>query len=227
MFGGLVKYLHKGNKDIVISYKSLRRLIGFLGILLPLICISFGWFFGEYKIQQSISIYYYTNVRDFFVGTLFVLSLFLMTYKGSYRVDNWITTITGFAGLLIALFPCYNPDYENVPVGLFQLISETSNYFHQTSAATFFLLLAINSIFLFTRKEGVVTKQKIKRNMVYITCGIIILVCFIGLVLSMLLFTFEQRLNNKIILIFEAIALLAFGISWLVKGQTIIPDKKS
>ncbi len=225
MFGGIIKYLHKGNKDIVISYKSLRRLIGFLGILLPLICITFGWFFGSYKVQPSISLYYYTNVRDFFVGILFVMSLFLMTYKGSYRIDNWITSITGIAGLMIAVFPCYNSEFDKIPVGLFQLYSETSNYFHQTSAATFFLLLAINSIFLFTRKEGVVTKQKIKRNVVYVTCGVIILVCFAALVLSMLIFSFEQRAHSKIILIIEAIALLAFGVSWLVKGQTIIPDK--
>ncbi len=225
MFGGIIKYLHKGNKDIVISYKSLRRLIGFLGILLPLICITFGWFFGNFKVQPSISLYYYTNVRDFLVGILFVMSLFLMTYKGTYRIDNWITTITGFAGLMIAVFPCYNQEFEKMPVGLFQIYSETSNYFHLSAAATFFLLLAINSIFLFTRKEGAITKQKLKRNTVYIICGIIILVCFIGLVLSMLIFTYEQRCENKIVLILEAIALLAFGISWLVKGQTIIPDK--
>ncbi|HCT31174.1 MAG TPA: hypothetical protein DIW31_10700 [Bacteroidales bacterium] len=225
MLGGIVKYLQKGNKDVVISYKLLRRLIGFLGILLPLICISFGWFFGDYSIQQSISIYYYTNVRDFLVGVLFVMSLFLMTYKGAYRIDNWITTITGIAGLCIAVFPCYNHKYETIRVGLFQLYPEVSNYFHLSAAALFFLLLAINSIFLFTRKVGVTTKQKLKRNVVYITCGIIILISFLGLVISMFVFSYEQRFENKIVLLFEAIALLAFGISWLVKGQTIIPDR--
>lgn len=226
MIRGIIKYLHKGNKDIVISYKSLRRLIGFLGILLPLVCVFFGLFFGDYPVQQSISIYYYTNVREFLVGLLFVMGLFLMTYKGTNILDNLITTITGIAALCVALFPCYNEEFETVRVGIFQLYPIDSNKVHLTFAALFFILLAVNSIFLFTRKSDPVTPQKIKRNRIYITCGIIILACFVGLIICMLTLSQQQKFDSKIILIFEAIALWAFGISWLVKGQTIIPDKQ-
>lgn len=226
MIDGILKYLHKGNKDIIISYKTLRRLIGFLGILLPLICIAGGLLFTTDAVQQSISLYYYSNMRDFLVGILFVVSLFLITYKGTHVIDMIITTITGIAGLCVAIFPCYNELYETVRVGIFQLYPATSNIVHLTFASLFFILLAVNSIFLFTRKSDVVTPQKLKRNTIYITCGIIILVCFIGLVICMLTLTQEQKFESKIILILEAIALLAFGISWLVKGQTIIPDRK-
>lgn len=225
MITEMLNYLHKENKDVIISYRALRRLIGFLGILLPIILIIGGRLFTTDPIQQSVSLYYYSNMRDFLVGILFVVSLFLITYKGTHVIDLVITTITGIAGLCVAIFPCYNEVYESIRVGIFQLYPVTSNKVHLTFAALFFILLAINSIFLFTRKSDVVTPQKLKRNKIYIICGIIILVCFLGLVVCMLTLTQEQKFETKIILILEAIALLAFGISWLVKGETIFTDK--
>jgi len=225
MISGILKYLHKGNNDVIISYKALRRLIGFLGILLPIVLILGGWIFTNGPIQQSISLYYYSNMRDFLVGILFVVALFLMTYKGTHIIDNVITTITGIAGLSIAIFPCFNELYETQRVGIFQMYPDKSNIIHLTFASLFFILLAINSIFLFTRKSEPVTPQKLKRNKIYMICGIIILACFLGLIICMLTLTQEQKFDSKIILILEAIALWAFGVSWLVKGETIFTDK--
>ena len=225
MIGGILKYLNKGNKDVVLSYKALRRLIGFLGILLPIVLILGGWLFAKDQIQQSISLYYYSNMRDFLVGILFVVALFLMTYKGTYVIDNVITTITGIAGLCVAIFPCFNELYETQRVGIFQMYPDKSNIIHLTFASLFFILLAINSIFLFTRKSNPVTPQKLKRNKVYVICGIIILACFLGLIICMLTLTQEQKFDSKIILILESVALWAFGVSWLVKGETIFTDK--
>ncbi|RPH29579.1 MAG: hypothetical protein EHM93_17065 [Bacteroidales bacterium] len=225
MISGIIKYLHKGNKDIVISYKALRRLIGFLGMLLPIILILGGWLFAKDPIQQSISLYYYSNMRDFLVGTLFVVALFLMTYKGTFTIDNIVATITGIAGLCVAIFPCFNELYETQRVGIFQMYPDKSNIIHLTFASIFFILLAINSIFLFTRKSSGDKPQKLIRNKIYIICGIIILACFLGLIICMLTLSQEQKFNTKIILILEAIALWAFGVSWLVKGETIFTDK--
>ncbi|MHC1705386.1 MAG: hypothetical protein AB9846_15880 [Tenuifilaceae bacterium] len=67
MFKKFFDYLNKGNNSIIISYKALRRLIGILGILLPVICIIGGFWFAKDPVQQSISLYYYTNMRDFLV----------------------------------------------------------------------------------------------------------------------------------------------------------------
>lgn len=225
MIRGILKYLHQGNNDVIISYKALRRLIGFLGILLPIVLILGGWLLADSPIQQSISLYYYSNMRDFLVGILFVVSLFLITYKGSFVIDNVVTTLTGVTGLCVAIFPCFNELYETQRVGIFQMYPDKSNIVHLTSASLFFILLAINSIFLFTRKIDPVTPQKLTRNKIYRICGFIILACFVGLVVCMLILTQEQKFNTKLILILEAIALWAFGISWLVKGQTIFVDK--
>jgi len=145
MISGIIKYLHKGNKDIVISYKALRRLIGFLGMLLPIILILGGWLFAKDPIQQSISLYYYSNMRDFLVGTLFVVALFLMTYKGTFTIDNIVATITGIAGLCVAIFPCFNELYETQRVGIFQMYPDKSNIIHLTFASIFFIILAFYS----------------------------------------------------------------------------------
>lgn len=225
MITELLKYLQQGTNDAIISYKALRRLIGFLGMLLPIVLIIGGWIFAKDAIQQSISLYYYSNMRDFLVGTLFLVALFLMTYKGTLVIDNVITTITGIAGLSVAIFPCFNELYETQRVGIFQMYPSTSNIFHLSFASLFFILLAINSIFLFTRKSGPVTPQKKKRNKVYVICGIIILACFVGLIVCMLTLNQQQKFDSRIILILETIALWAFGVSWLVKGQTIFTDK--
>ncbi len=225
MFRKFLEYLNKGNNSIIISYKALRKLIGILGILLPVICIIGGFWFAKDPVQQSISLYYYTNMRDFLVGLLFLVGLFLITYKGPHIIDFIVTTITGIAGMGVAIFPCDNDIIPAQKVGIFQLIPESSNVFHLTFAVIFFLFLALNSLFLFTRSKEVVTSQKIKRNKVYIISGIVILVCLLGMFISMLVLTDDQLYKSKIILILESVALLAFGISWLIKGETILKDK--
>jgi hypothetical protein len=227
MFNGLIKFLCKRNDGLILSYKALRRLIGILGILLPFINILGGKIISNIPIQESISIYYYTNMRDFFVGLLFIVSIFLITYKGYNSLDFIITTITGFSGLGIALFPCSNIELIlNQRVGIFQLTSGISNKIHLICAAIFFTLLAVNSLFLFTQKNiEKVTPQKKIRNSVYVVCGITILISILGILLSNLLLPDEQIFKYRIILISETIALSAFGISWLIKGETLFTDK--
>ena len=225
MITSIVKYLSKSNKNIVISYKTLRTLIGILGILLPFICMLGGWWFAKETVQSSISLYYYTNMRDFLVGLLFVVSLFLITYKGTLVIDLVVSTLIGICGLGVSIFPCYIEQCCLHGVGIFQLYPKDSNIIHLTCAVLFFLLLALNSIFLFTRKQPNETPEKLVRNKIYITCGIVILICLLGLVISMAFLSPQQRESSRIFLILETIALFAFGTSWLVKGQTIIPDK--
>lgn len=225
MFTKLKDYLSQVNDDRIISYKALRRLIGILGIMLPFVCVLGGWLFSKESIQSSISLYYYTNMRDFLVGLLFLVSMFLITYKGKLVIDMVVSTITGIAGLGVAIFPCLIEQCCPHGVGIFQLYPVNSNVIHLTCAALFFTLLAINSIFLFTRLDKPVTPEKLIRNRIYITCGIIILACLVGLVISMILSP-EFRANTRIILILETIALLAFGTSWLIKGETLFVDKQ-
>jgi hypothetical protein len=195
-------------------------------MLLPFICVLGGFLFSDLPVRSSISSYYHTNMRDFFVGLLVGVSLFLLTYKGYERIDNIVTSIIGLTGLGVAIFPCLNSIVSTEPVGIFQINPAISNKIHLVSAFTFFFLLAINSIFIFTltkSKDIPKTRNKKMRNYIYIGCGIIILLSLLILFIRSLVG--EQAENSKILLLFETIMLLAFGISWLVKGETLFKDK--
>ena len=212
------------NSNPVISFINLRRLIGILGMALPLVCILGGLFFARLNIQPSISFYYYTNVRDAFVGILIGVSMFLISYRGYEYIDDLISNITGLTGLGIAIFPCLNAAFEKV--GFFQLEPKISNIVHAICAGAFFLLLAVNSIFIFTLtdKKRNMSKNKMRRNAIYIVCGIIILLSMLFLVVLHIKY-FQEKLDTNIyVFILETIMLEAFGISWLVKGETILKD---
>ena len=68
------------------------------------------------------------------------------------------------------------------------------------------------------------TKQKKRRNVVYAVCGAMILVC-IGLILLYYLFLPDSGLGRfNPVFWLESIAVVSFGVSWLVKGETILAD---
>lgn len=220
--------LRDKNRSIIMSYINLRRLIGILGILLPFTCMAGGFIFSDLPVQNSISFYYHTNMRDFFIGLMAVVSLFLITYKGYETIDIIITTISGIAGLGIAFFPCL--DYVSLtnPLGIFQLSASVSNKIHIGCALVFFILLAVNSIFLFTLsklKDIPRKSEKYRRNFIYRICGIIIFLCIILLLIFLQVYSTEEIEKHKIVLFFETIMLIAFGISWLIKGETIYKDR--
>src|SRR5258706_1086653 len=67
----------ESNNNLVFDYHTIRLLIG-------LIALSFPWVVSirAYRITPSISWSYYTDARDLFVGLLFVIGAFLISYKG-------------------------------------------------------------------------------------------------------------------------------------------------
>jgi hypothetical protein len=216
------------NESLIISYVALRRWIGILGILLPFICLLGGWLFAGLSTQQSISSYYYTNMRDFFVGLLIGVSLFLLTYRGYERIDSIVARLSGIAGFCVAVFPCLYESSPVQPVGIFQVIPATSNTIHLVSACLFFILLGCNSFFLFTMrqsKDAPITKSKGIRNSIYRSCGLIIFACIALLLVFLLVWGPEEMHWTKAVLFFETIMLCAFGFSWLVKGETLFRDK--
>ena len=69
-------------EEYLISHKLLRRFIGYFGFSLPILMLLVGNSDGFFNALPSISDYYYTNARDFFVGLLWAIGIFLITYKG-------------------------------------------------------------------------------------------------------------------------------------------------
>ncbi len=214
------------NSGLIISYLTMRRIVGILGIGLPIIVVAGGFIQNRGFLGESVSSYYYTNMRDFLVGLLCCVGLFLISYKGYERIDHITGNISGALALGTAFFPTSNGNSGIIKVGIFQLNDNISNYLHLTFASLFFISLALISIFLFTRGESETqTKEKKKRNLVYVVCGYVILFSILCIAL------YELALKNTFIatlrptLIFETLSLMSFGISWLVKGKTLFRDK--
>lgn len=221
--------LRNKNIDMLISYITLRRLIGILGILLPFVCVVGGLCCGRSGIGSSISFYYFTNMRDFFVGLLAAIGLFLITYKGYERIDNIVTTVSGLAAFCVAAFPCIVDKSSTASLGIFQLPPNISECIHYAAAAVFFILLALNSIFLFTLYKGAkrISRRRIVRNRIYRASGVIILSALA--VTGVLGIVLDPALKDRyvLVLILETIMLIAFGISWLVKGETLFRDRSN
>lgn len=197
------------------SYLALRNAVGWIGILLPVV-LSLGSviLFGEKSLRGNISLYYYSGMRDVFVGALCAIALFLFFYKGYDRWDNISANAAALFALGIAFFP-------TVPGGRYN----TAATIHFISAAVFFAILACMSIFLFTRKKTEPTKRKLIRNKIYIICGLVMIASLLTLLVFFIFFN-KNHPESRLVFWTETIALIAFGISWLTKGGTLYPDKK-
>lgn len=68
---------NSAGNSLVISYLALRKAIGYLGIALPFVVVLGAWLLKGLGIQSSISDYYFTDMRDVFVGILFSIGVFL------------------------------------------------------------------------------------------------------------------------------------------------------
>ena len=211
--------------------KRIRVFAGVLGMTLPWIAMLGAFIVSkaqpqtmpaEFWTKLSISETYYLTPA--LAGILTTAAVVLMSYKGYSLLDHVITSISGVFGIMIVLFPCNCPMVTNETlVGFFQLPAKTSDIIHCTSAVIFFILLAFNSIFLFTKdgndKNQELSKQKKIKNFIFRVCG----VGMLGGMALVLFPTFDAQ-----IFIAEAIALTFFGISWLVKGEVfgLLADKK-
>ena len=130
----------------------------------------------------------------------------------------------GILGFFVALFPD-DPDMKNpCTIQCMQNIPFWMSTVHFISAAVFLLILAYFSIFLFTKTGGKpITPEKKRRNL-YRICGYTIIACLVLLAIYFLLGLQDELGKYSPVLIFEALALWAFGFSWVVKGEFILKD---
>ena len=93
-----------GNQ-LIVSYMFLRQTVGWIGTLLPFVLL-FGLPISSTEPRpDSMSGYYYTDMRNIFVGALCALGVFLAAYDGYDDVDRWITNIAGLCAVGVAFCP--------------------------------------------------------------------------------------------------------------------------
>jgi len=198
-----------------LSDNAHRQLIGYIGLVLPglLIVLAVARDGVErWRALESISAYYYTGAVAAFVGMLVALALFLFTYRG-YRnkynwADRWAAKVAAVAALVVAFFPTKAPE----GVAALSWWTTTTGRVHHVAGIVLFTLFAVFALWLFrlTAEGERPAPDKRWRNRVYLVCGLVILACmgWAGF----------NGLNGRPIFLPESIALIAFAVSWLVKG---------
>ena len=208
------------HNSLIISYLGLRRIIGIIGICHPIVLYFGGvWVFST-GLQTSMSSYYYTGMRDVFVGLIFVSGFFLLCYHGYDKHDRIVSLIAGFCALLVALFPTSPPQnpthFEKIIGGI-----------HIGSAFIFLSALAWFCLILFTRgsPEADVSRNKKRRNLIYRCCGVTIIISLLATSGFFMSAWLQQKIGPyQPIFAAETVAFIAFGIAWLIKGQTLFTD---
>ena len=197
-----------------INTVRLRSTLGWLGMLLPWIVVLLVGYF-----PQSISATWYTNACTVFMIILGAASFLLISYKGYERIDDILLTCSGIAGLGICLFPCAITS-EHEKVGTFLIDNQVSDILHCVFAVVFFVLLAYNSLFLFTKGGAETNPKKRARNIIFRICGV-------GMVASFAIILLPIPCKMWVT---EAVALFFFGISFLTKADIypwLFCDKKN
>lgn len=219
------------HQGLVISYLTLRKAVGILGMALPFLLLT-GYFVLERNCDfpPSISHFYYTDLGNVFVGTLCAVSLFLFSYNGHDKGDKVAAKVAGTFALLVAVFPTAFGDYTATTCSRMQQSADGfSNAVHYVSATVLFSTFAYFSLVQFTKtnKPGRMAAPKRTRNHIYKLCGWIIVACILGIIGVYFLpaSVYKHIRFIKPIFTLETIALLAFGFSWLIKGDTFFKDK--
>ncbi len=204
----------------VISYMALRKAIGLIGIALPIVlAVIYMLLVSKLVLRGSVSDYYYTGSRDVLVGDLCAIGVFLFAYRGYGIWDNLCTNAAGAFAIGVAMFPTAPPDPSAT--------ATVVGYVHLACAGLLFAMLAIIALFMFTRTDGRPGERparKRHRDTVYHICGGVIVACLLLVpVESFVLGAAVARYQPLFWL--ETVAIVAFGLAWLVKGQAILKDR--
>jgi hypothetical protein len=203
-----------------LSSHSHRQLVGSLGLALPLLL----WLIAglrpteglpRWGLLRSVSAYYYTGAVAAFVGTLVALAMFLVTYRGydnEYRRrDRLAAIVAAAAAVLVAFFPGRAPADLPGP----SWWTPRTGAIHWVSAVLLFSALSFFALFQFPKSKvgdgEPLPAGKRLRNGIYYLCGGVMAGCMVWAVIG--------GAAGKSIFWPEALALVSFAVSWLVKGR--------
>ena len=195
------------------SFLKTRVVVGVIGILLPFVLVIGNWLvFGQSGILPSLSDYYHSDMRNWFVGSLWAIGSGLLVYLAARRnlADSVISFVAGLLAVGVALFP------TNAP----HTILTTISILHVGFAALLFGLLGV-ICFRFGNRDGKREDRSVRWRTrwrrVHRGCAIVI---WVAVVASVALAARGSD-NNYTVLVGETVAVLAFGFSWFLKGSEL------
>ena len=208
-----------GDESLVLSYLALRKAIGIIGTALPFVLVIGKILLQGSGLEPSISDYYYTAMRNVFVGSLWAIGVFMLSYHGYEKRDDVAGDVACFSAIGVSLFP--------TTPAVATKAQETIGMVHYGCAMVFFLTLAYFCLFLFTKTDATktMTRRKRQRNGVYVACGIAMLACIAGIAIYKFFLQDTALKALDPVFCLETVAVLAFGFSWLVKGEALLKDE--
>jgi hypothetical protein len=246
-------------KQLVVSYLFLRRAVGWIAILLPIVLLAGNLISSAASPPESMSGYYYTDMRNIFIGSLCALGVFLVAYNGYYNVDRWVTTIAGLGAIGVAFCPtkpavCVAGAVACPAPSVRQLATHQTvvGDIHLGFALLAFVMLGLMALRF--AKTGPTPaglgwagqlryglgfgppaagqppaagppatgapRDPAADTVIYRVSGITVFACVLLAILANLL-PASVNASWRLLFIFEAVAVVAFGVSWFAKGHTI------
>lgn len=240
---------------LIVSYLTLRRLIGWLGVTLPVVIYLGNWLIFTHRVGSclmpssnvpySLSGYYYTHMRGLFTGTFSALGVFLVAYNGYDLRDQLTSTAAGLAAIGIAIFPTKRPDNFLTAQGgtcgpriqvLYNASPDQSWIALGHNISLIVLLSALFVMALLFTKKGSESEQaakndqernrKKRNNSIYRFSAAGIAAGGLGAIVQAFLPASVQA-RTPWLFWFEFVAIIAFGVAWFVKGEAQKPLAKS
>ncbi len=205
-------------ESTVFDYRALRLTMGIIALSLPF--VVFFITLDEDPLSSISHSYWATDkyARNVFVGSLCVVGAFLFAYNGHTLRQASFSKAASIAAFLVA----FNPTSENQRCDGCDI--EATTIIHFTAAFILFLILICFCFFFFwmgkNGTRGAVGKKG-RRSKVYITCGFIMIGAILSVPITDLIETmFSVSVPWQKLFWAEGIALVAFGVAWIVSGKS-------
>ena len=220
--------IEKEKNELVLSFIAVRRFVGIIGFSLPCLLILYSLMIEDSGPKRSISAYFHSGGREILVGSLFGLGVFLYAYKGFSKdkripTDKFVSRVAAICAVGVAFFPMSfarsGATGQPVDTWMQMIVGETyTTLLHGLFALALFSCLATFCLVNFQRhKPGQdPDPEKQVRNSVFSLLGWVIVLATIGFLVG----SFMQ-FDNAFVFWAESIAVWAFGISWLIKGEAM------
>lgn len=215
--------------SILETQPGYRTAIGVMGVTMPLILMaaSLLGFLKTRELENSISAYYWTGIGDWFVGTLFVIGVFLFFYQYSPfdddrprsqfaavragHADAWLGKVAGVAALVVAMFPTYQSVRTLPPI---------IGKIHGGAAAILFLCLALFPLLLFSQ-----SRQRERFQLSYGWSMLLMLLLIVAYQYGPESIR-QSTAPLKPVLFMETALIMLFGFSWFDKGRELSAKHK-
>jgi hypothetical protein len=200
------------------TYLRLRRGMGLIALFFPWVLWFGGLAVSGTPLQTSMSMYYYSSMRDVFVGVLVAIGAFLFLYKGYTRREDWALNVAGLCAPGIALF-AMDPAGDCAASG-------SGFSAHGAFAVVFFAAIAY--VCLFVPKLSLADRVPAGLRHAYASvakvCGGVMAASIGGAALYTLLAPGELKASLcrvNVLFWVEALAVGAFSVYWIVRSLEI------